>query len=76
MGLYVDYKKAYDLVWHKGLVVKLNRMQIPPEILKILINWLDSRRAYVSFGKIKSDVFSTQIGLPQGSALSPFVFII
>ena len=76
MGLYVDYKKAYDLVWHKGLVVKLHRMQIPPEILKILINWLYSRRAYVSFGKIKSDVFNTQIGLPQGSALSPFVFII
>jgi len=75
MGLYVDYKKAYDLVWHKGLVVKLHRMQIPPELLKILISWLNNRSAYVSFGKTKSGIFNIQMGLPQGSALSPFVFI-
>lgn len=76
MGIYVDYKKAYDLVWHKGLIVKLYRMQMPPEILKILSHWLEGRKAFISFGSTKSETFDTQIGLPQGSALSPFVFII
>lgn len=76
MGIYVDYKKAYDLVWHKGLIVKLCRMQIPPEILKMLIYWLEGRKAYISFGSTKSETFNMQIGLPQGSALSPFVFIV
>ncbi len=48
LGIYVGYKKAYDLVWHKGLVVKLSRMQIPLEILQLLVNWLSDRSAIVS----------------------------
>jgi hypothetical protein len=75
LGIYVDYKKAYDLVWHMGLIVKLFRMQMPIELLKILVNWLNDRKAYIMFGNAKSDVFSTQVGLPQGSSLSPYVFI-
>ncbi len=43
LGIYVDYKKAYDLVWHMGLIVKLFRMQIPLELLKILVSWLTDR---------------------------------
>ncbi|CAF2039580.1 unnamed protein product [Rotaria magnacalcarata] len=29
LAVYVDYQKAYDKVWHNGLVVKLNRMGHP-----------------------------------------------
>ena len=76
LGVYVDYKKAYDLVWHKGLIVKLHRMQFPLELLKILISWLDMRRAYVVFGNKASATFNIHIGLPQGSSLSPFIFIV
>mgnify|MGYP001151580594 FL=1 len=75
LGIYVDYKKAYDLVWHMGLIVKLSSMQIPRELLKILISWLENRKAYISFGNSKSDIFDLFVGLPQGSSLSPFVFI-
>jgi hypothetical protein len=49
------------MVWHMGLVVKLYRMQIPIEILKILNNWLTARKAYIVFGSAKSDAFSTHI---------------
>jgi hypothetical protein len=76
LGIYVDYKKAYDLVWHKGLIVQLHRMHIPLEILKVLINWLDNRSAYVVFGNAKSKTFSSHIGLLQGSSLSPYIFIV
>ena len=76
LGVYVDYKKAYDLVWHKALVVKLSRMSIPTEVLRILISWLGNRRAFVIFEKNTSDFFKTEIGLPQGSSLSPFIFIV
>jgi len=76
LGIYVDYKKAYDLVWHKGLIVKLWRMQMPLEVLKILINWLENRSAYITFGNKKSETFRIHIGLPQGSSLSPYIFIV
>ncbi|CAF4933005.1 unnamed protein product, partial [Rotaria socialis] len=76
LAVYVDYQKAYDKVWHKGLVVKLNRMGIPLGLLKLIISWLNDRRAYVIFGENKSKIFYTHIGLPQGSSLSPYLFIV
>ena len=76
LGIYVDYKKAYDLAWHTGLIVKLYRMQIPTELLKIIHSWLINRKAYISFGNGNSEIFKTYVGLPQDSSLSPHIFII
>jgi hypothetical protein len=76
LGLYVDYKKAYDLVWHKGLIVKLHRMHIPLEILKLVVSWLENRGAFIIFNNVKSETFNTYVGLPQGSSLSPYIFIV
>jgi hypothetical protein len=45
LGIYVNYQKAYDKVWHKGLDVKLNRKGIPLRLLKLIISWLNDRRA-------------------------------
>ena len=76
LAVYVDYQKAYDKVWHKGLVVKLYRLGIPLGLLKLIVSWLSGRRAYVSFGASTSNTFQTYIGLPQGSSLSPYLFIV
>lgn len=76
LAIYVDYQKAYDKVWHKGLIVKLYRLGIPLGLLKLIVSWLNSRRAYVNFGGSNSTVFCTHIGLPQGSSLSPYLFIV
>ena len=76
LAVYVDYQKAYDKVWHKGLVVKLFRMGMPLALLKLIISWLRDRRAYVVFGENRSKIFHTYIGLPQGSSLSPYLFIV
>ncbi|CAF4490181.1 unnamed protein product [Rotaria socialis] len=74
-AVYVDYQKAYDKVWHKGLVVKRNRMTIPLGLLKLIISWLNDRRVYVKFGENKSKIFYTHICLPQGSSSSSYLFI-
>ncbi|CAF3413917.1 unnamed protein product [Rotaria socialis] len=76
LAIYVDYQKAYDKVWHKGLIVKLNRLSIPLRLLKLIVSWLNDRRPYVIFGENKSDIFYTYVGLPQGSSLSPYLFIV
>ncbi|CAF5194789.1 unnamed protein product, partial [Rotaria magnacalcarata] len=38
LAIYVDYQKAYDKVWHKGLIVKLNRLSIPLGLLKLIVS--------------------------------------
>ena len=76
LAIYVDYQKAYDKVWHKGLIIKLNRLSIHLGLLKLIVSWLNNRRAYVIFGESSSDIFYTYVGLPQGSSLSPYLFIV
>ncbi|CAF4436062.1 unnamed protein product [Rotaria sp. Silwood2] len=42
----------------------------------MLVSWLKDRKAYVIFGDKSSEVFHINIGLPQGSSLSPYLFIV
>ncbi|CAF1590277.1 unnamed protein product [Didymodactylos carnosus] len=65
LAIYYDYQKAYDKVWHIGLVVKLYRLEMPHGLLKMIVSWLSGRKAYVNFGKTSSGVFLIYIGLPQ-----------
>ena len=76
LAIYVDYQKAYDRVWHAALLFKLWRLDMPLELLKIIENWLQGRKAYVPFGEKTSEVFDIHIGLPQGSSMSPYLFIV
>ena len=49
---------------------------MPLELLKIIENWLKGRKVYVAFGEKTSEVFDINIGFPQGSSLSPYLFIV
>ena len=49
---------------------------MPFELLKIIESWLKGRKAYVAFGEKTSEVFDINIGFPQGSSLSPYLFIV
>ena len=42
----------------------------------MLASWLKDRKAYIVFGDKSSEVFRINIGLPQGSSLSPYLFIV
>ena len=75
LAIYVDYEKAYDRVRHADLLVKLHRLDIPPNLIKVIVSWLGNREAYLIFGKKESKTFGVNIGLPQGSSLSPFLFV-
>ena len=76
LALYVDYRKAYDMVWHAGLLVKLKGLEMPTELLKMTSSWLENRQAYIVLGEQRSEKFQVDIGLPQGSSLSPYLFIV
>ena len=49
---------------------------MPLELLKIIESRLKGRKAYVVLGEKASEVFDINIGLPQGSSLSPYLFTV
>ena len=76
LAIYVDYQKTYDRVWHSVLLVKLWRLGMPIELLKLIKSWLKDRKSYLVFGEKTSKIFDIDIGLPQGSSLSLYLFIV
>ena len=73
--LFVDFEKAFDSVWKKGLLVKLNKLGIKGNIWSITDKFLHSRKVTLNINGKKGKVReSSEVGLPQGSALSPILF--
>lgn len=70
----LDIEKAFDSVWHDGLIHKLYKLDFPIYLVKIIVSFLKNRKAYVSINKAKSDLFDIPAGVPQGSLLSPLIF--
>ena len=84
VGIFCDLSKAFDCVNHRKLLEKLENHGIRGNALNWLASFLDNRRQFTALEYLnshqKSTVFSelvnTDIGVPQGSVLSPVLFII
>ena len=70
-----DVAKAFDKVWHQGLKYKIMKLNLPDILEKIVCNFLDNRTAQIKMDGKLSDRFSLRSGVPQGSVLSPTLFI-
>lgn len=70
----LDLKKAFDSVWQHGLLFKLNNINLPIALIKILRSYFMNRSCTVDFCGEISDPFYTITGVPQGSILGPVLF--
>ena len=71
----LDLEKAFDSVWHKGLLFKLWIAGIRGPLFKILQTFLKNRFVRTRLeGRLSLQVQPKQ-GVPQGSVLSPLLFI-
>ena len=71
----LDIAKAYDSVWHAGLL-RICREHLPLESARWIAAFLTDRRvAVLESGFVSSD-FSPRAGVPQGSPLSPLLYIL
>ena len=75
-SVYFDISKAFDRVWHKGLIKKLEGVGIKGNLLAMFKNYLEDRKQAVSINGILSTYKYTVAGVPQGSVLGPLLFLI
>ena len=72
----LDITKAFDKVWHSGLIYKLFTQYQLPELTKILLtHFLIGRQYQITHRNKLSFTFTSSAGVPQGSVLSPTLFI-
>ena len=75
-GIVFDIEKAFDKVWHQGLLYKMHQLKIPKTIANWIMNFLTDRTFIVKVNGKESKKQPIQTGVPQGTILSPIFFII
>jgi ribonuclease HI len=76
LAAFLDFEKAYDMVWHSGLLYKLNKINVKGNIFNYIKHFLYRRTFQVKINSVLSDIFCNANGTPQGSSISPILFLI
>lgn len=72
--LFLDLKKAYDMVHHDVMWKVLEHMRVPPRLIRLLQAWSHARSCRVRVNGQLSPKFPHEKGTPQGDSLSPLLF--
>lgn len=74
--IFLDIEKAFDTIWHDGLIFKLSKLDTPLYLIKIIQSFLTDRKFMVKVNGIHSSTKNVLAGAPQGSSLSPTLYSI
>jgi hypothetical protein len=75
--IFLDLTKAFDCLDHNILLHKLKHYNLNDHALQLCNNYLKNRKQYVMLDQnTQSDTLPINIGVPQGSILGPFFFLI
>ena len=72
----IDLQKAFDTISHQILLKKLERYGFRGVPLKLVSSYLSNRRSYVQLNSVVSSECVITTGLPQGSIISPILFLL
>ena len=74
--IFFDISKAFDRVWHNGLLFKLEHIGICGNLIDWFKNYLSGRKQRVVIRGQSSTFLEVKSGVPQGSVLGPILFLI
>ena len=74
-AVFLDVAGAFNNVHHKRLLHNLKMRRIPIAIISWLQSFLHQRTTRLLFNGAKSDTINTPTGIPQGSPLSPLLYM-
>ena len=72
----LDISKAFDRVWHAGLLHKRKSYGISGQIFGLISSFLSNRRLRVVLDGKSSQEYPVNAGVPQGSILGPTLFLL
>ena len=73
-GCFVDFKKAFDSVWHEGLFYKMRNIGIGGKTLGLITDIYKKTKCAVKSKNSLTLFFDYQKGVRQGCPLSPILF--
>ncbi|RAQ99830.1 reverse transcriptase [Stemphylium lycopersici] len=74
--LSLDISGAFDNVSHQRLIHILKQKAIPNWTVQFIQSFLRGRTTRLRLGRYKSDSMPTETGIPQGSTMSPILFLL
>ena len=76
IGIFIDFRKAFDTVDHNILLEKLQFYGIRGMAHNWLSSYLTEGHQFVEFNQTSSSSLKVQCGVPQGSNLGPLLFLL
>ena len=72
--MFVDFKKAFDRVWHEALWATMKRYNIGQKLIETIKQLYSKASSAVLFNGRVGEWFRTTVGVRQGCLLSPTIF--
>ena len=76
IAVFADMQGAFDAVWSKGALYKLHKASIANNLLLVFSSFLIDRFYRNLVNSYTRDWACTTTGVPQGSLLSPYIFLV
>ena len=73
--VFLDISKAFDRIWHDGLLSKLKQNGVSGNLLGLIKSFLIDRVQRVTPNKKTSDWECIRVGLPEGSILGHLFYL-
>jgi len=74
--VFLDIKGAFDHVNKNRLLQIMIEMRLPTYLIRWIDSFLSDRKIQLSFDGNRQEMVDIQVGIPQGSPISPILFLI